>query len=157
MTTTFEVQMGAMKMKIARDDIAEVLASAQGQSASTPVKAARARGISVSLENEDANVPSEINVIGQTVDEASPKVEKFVDQRLPRRPAPRPRSPRQRHGHPPQSPTTDAPAASPRSLSSRSPPKRRRRRSNLSGIERLGVTGPFYEPEGRPQKPTQSW
>ena len=76
----FEVQMGVMKMKIARDDIAEVLASAQGQSASTPVKAARARGISVSLENEDANVPSEINVIGQTVDEASPKVERFVDQ-----------------------------------------------------------------------------
>jgi DNA mismatch repair protein MutS2 len=76
----FAVQMGVMKMKIARDDIAEVLASAQGQSAGTPVKAARARGISVSLENEDANVPSEINVIGQTVDEASPKVERFVDQ-----------------------------------------------------------------------------
>jgi DNA mismatch repair protein MutS2 len=76
----FEVQMGVMKMKIARDDIAEVLASAQGQSASTPVNAARARGISVSLENEDANVPSEINVIGQTVEEASPKVERFVDQ-----------------------------------------------------------------------------
>ena len=29
----FEVEMGAMKMKIARDDIAEVLASAQAQSA----------------------------------------------------------------------------------------------------------------------------
>jgi DNA mismatch repair protein MutS2 len=75
----FEVEMGAMKMKIARDDIAEVLASAQQPSADTPVKAARARGISISLENEGANVPSEINVIGQTVDEASPKVEKFVD------------------------------------------------------------------------------
>jgi len=76
----FEVEMGAMKMKIARDDIAEVLASAQGQAAETPVKAARARGISVSLENEGANVPSEINVIGQTVDEASSRVERFVDQ-----------------------------------------------------------------------------
>ena len=76
----FEVEMGAMKMKIARDDIAEVLASAQAQTADTPVKAARARGISISLENEGANVPSEINVIGQTVDEASPKVEKFVDR-----------------------------------------------------------------------------
>ena len=76
----FEVQMGAMKMKIARDDIAAVLASAQGQSSETPVKAARARGISVSLENEGANVPSEINVIGQTVDEASSRVERFVDQ-----------------------------------------------------------------------------
>jgi DNA mismatch repair protein MutS2 len=76
----FEVEMGAMKMRIARDDIAEVLASAQVQTADTPVKAARARGISISFENEGAKVPSEINVIGQTVDEASPKVEKFVDR-----------------------------------------------------------------------------
>ncbi len=76
----FEVEMGVMKMKIARDDIAEVLASTHGKAADTPVKAARARGISVSLENEGANVPSEINVIGQTVDEASARVERFVDQ-----------------------------------------------------------------------------
>ena len=75
----FEVEMGAMKMKIARDDIAEVLTSARS-AADTPVKAARARGISVSLENESANVPSEINVIGQTVDAASREVEKFVDR-----------------------------------------------------------------------------
>ena len=75
----FEVQMGAMKMKIARDDIAEVLASAQAPG-DTPVKAARARGISVSLENEGATAPSEINVIGRTVDEASREVEKFVDR-----------------------------------------------------------------------------
>ncbi len=76
----FEVEMGAMKMtmKIALDDIAEVLASA-APVGDTPVKAARARGISVSLEHEGANVPTEINVIGQTVDEASQKVEKFVD------------------------------------------------------------------------------
>ncbi len=76
----FEVEMGAMKMKIARDDIAEVLASVQAQASATPVQAARSRGISVSLENEDASVPSEINVIGQTVDDASREVEKFVDR-----------------------------------------------------------------------------
>ncbi len=75
----FEVQMGAMKMKIARDDIAEVLVSAQA-AVDSPVKAARAHGISVSLENEGGTVPSEINVIGQTVDEASREVEKFVDR-----------------------------------------------------------------------------
>ena len=78
--THFEVQMGAMKMKIARDDIAEVLASAQAAVGDSPVKAARARGISVSLENEGGSVASEINVIGQTVDEASREVEKFVDR-----------------------------------------------------------------------------
>jgi DNA mismatch repair protein MutS2 len=74
----FEVQMGAMKMKIARDDIAEVLASFQ-PSSDSPVKAARARGISVSLQNEGQIAPSEINVIGYTVDDATRAVEKFVD------------------------------------------------------------------------------
>jgi len=72
----FEVEIGAMKMKIARDDIAEVLS----RSADSPVKAARARGISVSLEKENASVPSEINVIGRTVDDATREVEKFVDR-----------------------------------------------------------------------------
>ena len=78
----FEVEMGAMKMKIARDDIAEVIVSAQAgtKPSFTPVQAARARGISVSLESENATVPSEINVIGQTVDDASREVEKFVDR-----------------------------------------------------------------------------
>jgi DNA mismatch repair protein MutS2 len=77
----FEVAMGAMKMKIARDDIAEVLSSAKSGvgPADSPVKAARARGISVSLENEDQNAPSEINVIGYNVDDATRAVEKFVD------------------------------------------------------------------------------
>ena len=72
----FEVEIGAMKMKIARDDIAEVLVHA----AESPVQTARARGISVSLEKENADVPSEINVIGRTVDDATREVEKFVDR-----------------------------------------------------------------------------
>ncbi len=72
----FEVEIGSMKMKIARDDIAEVLSRA----ADSPVRAARARGISVSLEKENASVPSEINVIGRTVDDATREVEKFVDR-----------------------------------------------------------------------------
>ena len=77
----FEVQIGAMKMKITRDDIAEVIISA-AQAADSPVKAARARGISVSLnnENEGANPASEINVIGYNVDDATREVEKFVDR-----------------------------------------------------------------------------
>jgi DNA mismatch repair protein MutS2 len=72
----FEVEIGAMKMKITRDDIAEVLVRATD----SPVKAARARGVSVSLEKESQNVPSEINVIGHTVDDATREVEKFVDR-----------------------------------------------------------------------------
>ena len=74
----FEVAMGAMKMKIVRDDIAAVISTARvGDS---PVKAARARGISVSLENEGQDAPSEINVIGYNVDDATREVQKFVDR-----------------------------------------------------------------------------
>jgi len=72
----FEIEIGAMKMKIARDDIAEVIARA----ADSPIAAARARGISVSLGRADSSVPNEINVIGRTVDEATDEVEKFVDR-----------------------------------------------------------------------------
>ncbi|MGA6987200.1 MAG: endonuclease MutS2, partial [Terriglobales bacterium] len=78
----FDVEMGSMKMRIARDDIAAVLTNAQTRVSDSPVQAARARGISVSLQNESSglNMPSEINVIGRTVDEATSEVEKFVDR-----------------------------------------------------------------------------
>jgi DNA mismatch repair protein MutS2 len=72
----FEVEIGAMKMKIARDDIADVLVRASD----SPVKAARAHGVSVSLQSEGAAVHSEINVIGRNVDEATAEVEKFLDR-----------------------------------------------------------------------------
>jgi DNA mismatch repair protein MutS2 len=73
----FDVEIGSMKMRIARDDIAEVMARA----AASPVEAARARGITVSLEREaSGSTPTEINVIGRTVDEATSEVEKFVDR-----------------------------------------------------------------------------
>jgi DNA mismatch repair protein MutS2 len=74
----FEVEIGSMKMRIAREDIAEVIA----RLADSPVKAARARGISVSLASDvsDLTMPTEINVIGRTVDEATSEVEKFVDR-----------------------------------------------------------------------------
>ncbi len=73
---SFEVAVGPMKMKVPRDDVATVVASA----AANPVAAARSRGIGVSLTREDESVPTEINVIGQTVDEATSAVEKFVDR-----------------------------------------------------------------------------
>jgi DNA mismatch repair protein MutS2 len=72
----FEVEIGAMKMKIARDDIAEVLTAA----AESPVSAARSHGISVSLQSESRQTPSEINVIGRTVDDATREVERFIDR-----------------------------------------------------------------------------
>ena len=78
----FDVEIGSMKMRVAREDIAEVMANAQARGSETPVQAARSRGISVSLQNEAGrfNMPGEINVIGRTVDEATSEVEKFVDR-----------------------------------------------------------------------------
>ncbi len=72
---SFEVSIGALKMRIRRDDIARVVTRA-GQ---TPVDRARSRGIRVSLAHEDAAVPSELNVIGRTVEEALEQLEKFLD------------------------------------------------------------------------------
>ncbi|HEY6349345.1 MAG TPA: endonuclease MutS2 [Candidatus Angelobacter sp.] len=71
----FEVEMGAMKMKIPRHDVAEVVA----HGGSSPLAAARSKGITVSVR-DDLNVPTEINVIGQNVDTATREVEKFVDR-----------------------------------------------------------------------------
>jgi DNA mismatch repair protein MutS2 len=73
---SFEVQVGPMKIKVARDDIAEVV----GRATESPVKAARAKGFAVSLATEDTGAPTEINVIGQHVDEATRQVEKFIDR-----------------------------------------------------------------------------
>jgi DNA mismatch repair protein MutS2 len=84
---TFEVEVGNMKMKIPRHDVAEVFSSggsgagAGSRVSVTPVAAARARGISVSLkEDTHSATPMEINVIGRNVDEATSEVEKFIDR-----------------------------------------------------------------------------
>ncbi|HWR35203.1 MAG TPA: endonuclease MutS2 [Clostridia bacterium] len=71
-----EVQVGIMKTRVPLGDIAQVV----GRAADNPVKAARARGISVSLRDEDDSAPSEINVIGHTVDDATREVERFIDR-----------------------------------------------------------------------------
>jgi DNA mismatch repair protein MutS2 len=73
---SFEVAVGPMKMKVPRDDVAQVVM----QAGNDPVSAARSRGINVSLAREDDSVPTEINVIGQNVDDATRAVEKFVDR-----------------------------------------------------------------------------
>src|ERR1700686_4169579 len=84
----FDVEIGSMKMRISREDIAENLsasstsATAKNQPQISTVDAARSRGITVKLQNEisDLKPPTEINVIGRTVDEATSEVEKFVDR-----------------------------------------------------------------------------
>ncbi len=81
----FEVSVGQLKMRIRRNDIAEVVTTAAVRAHPlTPVAAARSKGIRVSLNRERAGEMSsgatEINVIGRTVEEATDAVEKFLDQ-----------------------------------------------------------------------------
>jgi DNA mismatch repair protein MutS2 len=72
---TFEIAVGPMKMRVARDEIAEVISTR-----SNPVEAARRRGVSVTVADSNAEMRSEINLIGKTVDEATDEVEKFLDR-----------------------------------------------------------------------------
>jgi DNA mismatch repair protein MutS2 len=74
----FEVAIGPMKMRVARDDIAEVI-SAKPVVAS-PLEAARRRGVTVSIAHPEDVVGSELNVIGRTVDEATGEVEQYLDR-----------------------------------------------------------------------------
>ncbi len=72
----YEVSIGPMKMRVPKDDIAQVTALARSQS---PIQAATKRGIKV-VAREPDTIPGEINVIGRTSDEARDEVERFLDQ-----------------------------------------------------------------------------
>ncbi|HXS76002.1 MAG TPA: Smr/MutS family protein [Terracidiphilus sp.] len=79
----FEVALGPIKMRVKRDDIAEVVKSAAQQSErSDPLAAARKQTgvhVSVSSVNTD-DMRMEINLIGRTVDEATEELEKYLDR-----------------------------------------------------------------------------
>ena len=78
---SFEVAIGPMKMRVNRDDIAEVVrAPGAGAPGVSPLQAVRKRGISLSVAEPDENMSWEINVIGRTADEAQDEVEKFLDR-----------------------------------------------------------------------------
>lgn len=72
----YEVSVGPMKMRVAKDDIAAV----QQKPGESPIVAAnRKGGINVIARDADST-PYEINVIGRTADEAQDQVSRFVDQ-----------------------------------------------------------------------------
>jgi DNA mismatch repair protein MutS2 len=77
----FEVAMGLMKMRVTREDIAEVVQSVQLPNGTfNPVEAARKRGVSVTVTTPTDEARGELNVIGRTVDEASGELEQFLDR-----------------------------------------------------------------------------
>ena len=77
----YEVAMGPMKMRVAREDIAEVVHSVQlPAGTSNPLEAARRRGVSVTVSTPTDEARGELNVIGRTVDEATGELEQFLDR-----------------------------------------------------------------------------
>jgi DNA mismatch repair protein MutS2 len=81
----FEVALGPIKMRVKRDEIAEVVHAGQESSASdrtNPLAAARQHKnvhVSVTSANTD-DMRMEINLIGRTVDEATEELEKYLDR-----------------------------------------------------------------------------
>jgi DNA mismatch repair protein MutS2 len=74
---TFEVSAGAMKMRVPLTDIAEV----ETVKVVTPLEAARRRGgVTIQTSENPDYLPSEINVIGRTADEAEDEVSRFLDR-----------------------------------------------------------------------------
>ena len=77
---SFEVAIGPMKMRVARADIAEVISSRRAPFDLNPVEAARRRGVSVTMASASDDMRAELNVIGQTVAEATGEVDSFLDR-----------------------------------------------------------------------------
>jgi DNA mismatch repair protein MutS2 len=80
----FDVTVGSIKMRVKRDDIAEVIRSAQPQAAERPdplAAARRQKGVHVSVTSASTDdMRMEINLIGRTVDEATEELEKYLDR-----------------------------------------------------------------------------
>jgi DNA mismatch repair protein MutS2 len=80
----FEVALGPIKMRVKRDDIAEVVRSAAAQTTerADPLAAARRQtGVHVSITPANTDdMRMEINLIGRTVDEATEELEKYLDR-----------------------------------------------------------------------------
>jgi DNA mismatch repair protein MutS2 len=73
---TYEVSIGAMKMRVPKDDIAQVIS----RHVETPLQAVKRKGGINVIAREPDSTPFEINVIGRTADEARDEVERFIDQ-----------------------------------------------------------------------------
>ncbi len=88
--STVEIAIGSMKMRVRRADIAAILTAgtlSPSVAVPTPIQAAAAkRNITVRTARDTGNdltgpaVQHEINVIGQTADQAEDEVQKFIDQ-----------------------------------------------------------------------------
>jgi DNA mismatch repair protein MutS2 len=70
---TLEVAAGAMKMRVGREDVAEVIAATHA------VESKKRGGVTVPGDADGSYASSEINVIGRTADEAEAEVDRFIE------------------------------------------------------------------------------
>jgi DNA mismatch repair protein MutS2 len=80
----FEVALGTLKMRVKREDIAEVVRAADSQTIerADPLAAARQqKNVHVTVTSASTDeMRMEINLIGRTVDEATQELEKYLDR-----------------------------------------------------------------------------
>jgi DNA mismatch repair protein MutS2 len=80
----FEVALGPIKMRIKRDDIAEVVRAGEAQiseRADPLADARRQKNVHVTITSANTDeMRMEINLIGRTVDEATQELEKYLDR-----------------------------------------------------------------------------
>jgi len=79
----FEVALGPIKMRVKRDELAEVTRAevAQAQRPDPLAAARRQQGVHISVSSSASDdMRMEINLIGRTVDEATEELEKYLDR-----------------------------------------------------------------------------
>jgi len=72
-----EIEAGPLRMKVARDEISGVEEAAPALQSSSP--AAKLQGVTVTSPRGEVSSYDEINVIGMTVEEATDRLDKFLD------------------------------------------------------------------------------
>src|SRR6266568_948941 len=72
-----EIEAGPLRMKVALDEITGIEGAAAAAKSSSP--AAKLQSVTVTLQRGEAAASDEINVIGMTVEEATDRLDKFLD------------------------------------------------------------------------------
>jgi len=75
--STAEIEAGPLRMKIAVEEITGVEGETKGKAV---IQAPKRENITVSSQSSEGGATGEINVIGLTVEQASEKVDKFLDE-----------------------------------------------------------------------------
>src|SRR5258708_10114463 len=75
--SSVEIEAGPLRMKVALDEITGVEGAVSGATATPPV--AKLQSVTVTSQRGEGGASDEINVIGMTVEEATDRLDKFLD------------------------------------------------------------------------------